>query len=82
MRGNLVVATPRMQTLRYFPSDEQPAAEKTRSDPALLQEDNEDLWSDRVQGVVDAHLGSLIPLPDAKIQSICTATIGQTDNKK
>lgn len=82
LRGNLAAATPRMQAIRYFPSDEQPAAEKTRADPVLLLEDDEDLWSDRAQEVVDAHLGSLIPLSDAERQSICTATVGQGENKK
>lgn len=60
---------------------QQPAQQHVPEPSAQLIGDEEDLWSDRVQEIISAHMSSLKPIEKDDREKIRATTTGQADNK-
>ncbi|KAH7945830.1 hypothetical protein HPB49_016042 [Dermacentor silvarum] len=70
---------PQPPALHYM--GKQPAQHNVTEPSAQLIGDKEDLWSDRVQEIISAHMSSLKPIEKDDREKIRATTTGPADNK-
>ncbi|KAH6925861.1 hypothetical protein HPB50_011308 [Hyalomma asiaticum] len=80
LQESLSESFPSLQALRYM--EQKPEQQAVPETPRHFIGDEEDLWSERVQGIVCEYLASLKALDKDECERICRDTIGQADNKK
>ncbi|XP_075539903.1 uncharacterized protein LOC142574772 [Dermacentor variabilis] len=78
LEESLSECCPSLQAVRYMG---QPAQQHVPEPSVELIGDEEDLWSDRVQELVNAHMSSLKPIEKDEREGIRANAIGQADNK-